>query len=104
MFTAMFTQEATTAPYPEPDESSQHRHAFKIHFNIIFLSKPCPLHSGLPTNTYSFLSKISDSHGGEYEDDSHLGIASFSLVEVYRRFRGVHFLYHQAMIAVSPYY
>jgi hypothetical protein len=40
-------------------------------------------------------SEISGSHGGAYEDDSLLGIAPCSFVEVDRRFRGAYCLYCQ---------
>jgi hypothetical protein len=43
------SQESPTGPYPEPDKSSQLRYIiFKIHFNVIFLSKPMSPKLSLP--------------------------------------------------------
>jgi hypothetical protein len=43
------------------------------------------------------LTRISGSHGGEYEHGSLEDMAPCSLVEVDRRFRCAHFLHHQGV-------
>jgi hypothetical protein len=50
----------------------------------------------------SIVCEMSRSCGSEYEDERFLGKTPYSLVEVYRRFRGAYCLHHQGKILAGP--